>query len=121
MKRLISIILLSFVMATFNSYAQNQERITLMRNYEDKGSPATPIKRAPRPYVYAYLEGNIISFNNISTYSILTIYDNSGVLTYSTVLTPNNTTYTLPTDLKGEYKIILNTGSIEYVGYMNVM
>lgn len=119
MKKLISIILLS-LMATFNSYAQDCEKITLMCNHEDKDVPATPIRRAPRPYVYAYIEGNTISFNKIRTYSFLAIYDNSGTLICSTELTPDYTTYSLPTDLKGEYKVVLSIGSIEYVGYMNV-
>ena len=119
MKKLISIILLS-LMATFNSYAQNQEKITLMCNHEDKDVPATPIRRAPRPYVYEYIEGNTISFNKIRAYSFLAIYDNSGTLICSTELTPDYTTYSLPTDLKGEYKVVLSIGSIEYVGYMNI-
>ena len=121
MKNLVAIILLLFAIGAYNCYAQKGQEIPLTLQYDERGNPTNPVKRAPRFRISAYLEGHTISFRNINTDYTLIIYDSFGTEVYTTELMFGVATYSLPTNLKGEYTIELRSETITYIGYMNIL
>ena len=62
MKKLVAIILLLFAIGAYNCYAQKGQEIPLTLQYDERGNPTNPVKRAPRFRISAHLEGHTISF-----------------------------------------------------------
>ncbi|WP_028895940.1 hypothetical protein [Prevotella sp. HUN102] len=116
MKKLITIILALLTICPLSIYADNEQKIIFTATYVNPGKEATPIRRMPTQSVSAIFKDYILTFQSINTEFILTLWDENNVLVYTAHIVPNISEYTLPTNLKGSYKLKLSSEKCAYTG-----
>lgn len=117
-----SIIVCMFFMATMSiAKAQNVcEEIELQVELIDPSIPHTPVGRSPVLFPSVSLEGHTLYFGTSCDGYTLCLLDENGEEAYSTVIPNNTISLTLPSQLSGQYKILIIQNNLCFFGYITL-
>ena len=120
MKKLIVIILVLFTIGAYNCYAQKGQEIPLTLQYDERGNPTNPVKRAPMRMPSLFIDGYLLQIDRPCNGDIIRLVDENGNIQYSSVVDANSNQISLPGYLTGTFEIQLIRGRFCFYGYVEL-
>lgn len=118
MKRLLILLFASLSLSAGHTYEEEGEEIFLTVNYTPPHPSNSPIKRLPQIKPSVYISKHTLTFHNLNEGYMLSLSNAENHQVLSTFIMPEHSYYHLPSDLKGQYMIVLSAESFSYRGYV---
>ena len=119
MRKALLIFMLSAAMCGVTTVAQAARvRVDVGVHFGDPNQDL-PVRRTPTLLPEIYIDGNILSFDELCGEFLLEVIQDDTVV-YSTIITDGMTSVDLPSSLSGSFEIRFETDTYYYYGYIEL-